>query len=244
MDIEILKQIGFSDKNAKVYLALLSLGPSSVRELSAHSGLNRGTTYDSLQWLQSQGLVDFYKKDTKQSFVALDPIKIKSLVDGKINEMRRVQGKLDMFTSELQAVYNSGSLRPLARYFDRDELKEILEDVLKTVGESDEKLYRIYSAEGLREFLYDDFPSFSDARIAKSIKVKVIALGTGGELRGFDERKWMRSGSAQGTYIIIYEGKTANISFDSKGQAMGVVIENEGIYETQKNIFDELWTRL
>ncbi|HYE59627.1 MAG TPA: helix-turn-helix domain-containing protein, partial [Candidatus Kapabacteria bacterium] len=73
MDINILKKLGFSDKSATVYLVLLQHGPSSVRQIAEIARLNRGTTYDTLIWLKEKGIVDYYKKDTKQSFVALDP---------------------------------------------------------------------------------------------------------------------------------------------------------------------------
>jgi hypothetical protein len=102
-------------------------------------------------------------------------------------------------------------------------------------------LYRIYSAAGIREYLYDDFQSFSDARIARGIRVQVIALGEGGETRGLDERKWLGGNPTTPTYIIIYPGKTAYISRDQHNAPVGVVIENEGIARTQSIIFDSLW---
>ena len=92
--------------------------------------------------------------------------------------------------------------------------------------------------------MYDDFPSFSDVRVAKGINVKVIAIGKGGELRGMDERKWLDLESETPTYIIIYPGKTAYISLNAKKEPVGVVIENDGVYETQKGIFDQLWKTL
>ena len=70
MNINYLKKLGFSDKVAKVYLGLLLLGPSSVRTLAEHVEYNRGTTYDALKWLQEEGVVSFFKKDSKQHFVA------------------------------------------------------------------------------------------------------------------------------------------------------------------------------
>ena len=60
MDLNFLKKLGFSDKEANVYIALLRLGPSSVRVLADECNLNRGTTYDALKWLQQQGLVNFF----------------------------------------------------------------------------------------------------------------------------------------------------------------------------------------
>lgn len=244
MDINILKSLGFSDKSAEVYLALLKLGPSSVRKLAEFCNLNRGTTYDTLKWLQEQGVVNFYHKDTKQHFVAEDPGQLHELIKKHQEELERANGELDKALPELQALHAKGGERPVARYFEGEDIKEILEDILEVCGEEEDPLYRVYSTEGIRDYLYKNFPTFSDVRVAKGIMVKVIAIGEGGELRGLDERKWLNVKSETPTYIIMYPGKTAYISLDAKKEAVGVVIENEGVYETQKNIFDALWHSL
>ena len=259
MNINLLKKLGFSDKSAKIYLALLQLGPSSVRSLAECCDLNRGTTYDTLKWLQEHGVVNYYKKDAKQHFVAENPEKLHDIIHAQQQELTRLDGSLDKLIPELQALHHSGGERPVARYYDGKQIAEILEDVLATCENDEEAIYRIYSSEGLREYLYKDFPTFSDVRIAKGISVKVLAIGDGGELRGLDERKWIQSASkkeydsgtsGQGlynpvpTYIIIYPGKTAYISLNAKEEPVGVVIENDGVYETQRFIFDQLWNQL
>ncbi|MFA6427702.1 MAG: helix-turn-helix domain-containing protein [Candidatus Magasanikbacteria bacterium] len=258
MQLDTFKKLGFSDKGASIYVALLSLGPSSVRKLAEFCGLNRGTTYDTLKWLQSEGVVEFYQKDAKQYFVAENPEKLLDIVKKRDEELHEAQKEVSRMIPELLALHNKGGERPVARYYQKEELKEILEDVLHVCEETDEKKYQIYSTEEIRECLYKDFPTFSDVRVSKGIRVQVIAIGEGGELRGLDERKWLDPLHPLGTsphkgeghtapsatYIIIYPGKTAYISLDAKAEPVGVVIENQGVYETQKLIFDNLWNSL
>ena len=244
MHIDILKKLGFSDKTAQIYLALLNLGPSSVRKLAGFCGLNRGTTYDNLKWLQDNNLVSFYNKDSKQIFVVENPDKLNVLVKNREEELAKIEGKLQDVVPELQALYNSGGERPVAKYYERQELKNILEDILETCERTGEMEYRIYSAEGIRDYLYEDFSTFSDVRVAKNIAVKAIAVGQGGELRGLDERKWLTSENNTPTYIIIYPGKTAYISLDAKQEPIGVLIENQGVFQMQKLIFDNLWNKI
>ncbi|MFH1286345.1 MAG: helix-turn-helix domain-containing protein [Candidatus Magasanikbacteria bacterium] len=244
MQIETLKKLDFTDKTAKVYLALLQLGPSSVRGLADFCSLNRGTTYDSLKWLQENGVVSFYKKESKQHFVAEHPEKLHELVRQREVRLSQADSELSDMIPELQALHARGGERPIARYFDSSSLHEILQDVLDVCEQDEKAAYRIYSAAGVREFLYDSFPTFSDARIAKGVGVRVIAIGDGGELRGLDERKWLKNSDDTLTFIIIYPGKTAYISLNAKGKPVGVVIENEGIYKTERQIFDSLWETL
>ncbi|PIR74959.1 MAG: hypothetical protein CO030_01790 [Candidatus Magasanikbacteria bacterium CG_4_9_14_0_2_um_filter_42_11] len=249
MNISILKKLGFSDKYAKVYLALLRLGPSSVRSLAEETALNRGTAYDSLKWLQDKGLVTFYKQDTKQHFVAEPPAKLNTLLREQQEELSRTDNELSQFVAELDALHHSGEARPVARYYSADELHLILEDILSVTEASTEKLYRVYSTEGIREYLYKDFQTFSDVRVARGIEVKAIAIGDGGELRGLDERKWLSASETDlhnpsPTYIMMYPGKTAYISLDQHGTPLGVVIENDGISQMQQLVFDRLWHTL
>ena len=244
MDISIFKKLGFSDKTARIYLTLISLGPSSVRNLAKKTEYNRGTVYDSLKWLQEIGVVSFYEKQAKQFFVAEDPEKLHDMVNRQSVELQEVSKKLKDVVQELKSVYDKGGERPVARYYEKGEIRNILENVLDQCEESGEKEYRIYSDANIRDYLYDGFESFSDARIAKGIKVKAIAIGDGGELRGLDERKWLDIKKDSPTYIIIYPGNTAYISLNTQGDLIGVVIENEGVYQTQRGIFDALWNKL
>ena len=244
MDISLLKKLGFSDKSAKIYLALLSLGPSSVRKLAENCDLNRGTTYDALKWLQEQKVVSFYEKEKKQFFVAEHPDKLKNIIRSREEDLQRADKGLEKMIPELLALHNKGGERPVARYFDHKEISLILEDILNTCEENEEEMYRVYSTDGLREHLYEGFETFSDVRVSKNIGVKVIAIGEGGKLRGLDERKWMSGKTDTSTYIMIYPGKTAYISLNAKNEPVGVVIENDGVYETQKQIFDQLWNSL
>jgi len=244
MNLGIFQKLGFSDKESALYLALFRLGPSSVRKLAEEASLNRGTTYDALKWLEEKGLVTFYDKQGKQHFVAEPPEKLFSLIREQKGELDSAERALNHSLPELQAIYNKGGERPVARYFENEECKKILEDVLAVCETENEKMYRIYSVEGLREYLYKDFPTFSDVRIGKGIAVRAIAIGDGGELRGLDERKWLGAKVKTPTYIFIYPGKTAYISLNAKKEPVGVVIENDGVYETQKQIFDSLWNVL
>jgi sugar-specific transcriptional regulator TrmB len=244
MHTELLKKLGFTDKSVVVYLTLLQRGPSSVRDIADTTQINRGSVYDTLKWLQEEDLVTYYRAETKQQFVAEHPQKLVDLLVLRQSDLGRTEKELRRAIPELTALRNSGAERPIARYYDQSELRAILEDVLTTCSEVGESLYRIYSAAGIREYLYDQFPSYSDARIAKGIRVQVIALGEGGETRGLDERKWLGGTPVTPTYIIIYPGKTAYISLDQHRAPIGVVIENEGIANTQSIIFDTIWNTL
>lgn len=245
MDISILKKIGLSDKEIKVYLKLLEYGAVSVRSLAEITELNRGTTYDVLKKLQELGLASFYHQDTKQKFVAEDPEKIIKMLENEKNKLEEARVKIHELIPELKSLQDKGGSRPVTKFYEGKEgVKFILDDVLSLMSEEKEKEYYVYSAAGVREDVGAAYPDFSKKRVKLGIKALAISLGAGGETRGLDERKWIapkKDAEKNMTYIIIYAGKCAFISLDSNDSPVGVIIENQMVYETQKAIFLQLW---
>lgn len=245
MDLTILKKIGLSDKEIKIYLKLLEHGAMSVRALALLAELNRGTTYDILKKLQELGLAAFYHQDTKQRFVAEDPEKLLKILAEQEDDLKSAKEKFSELIPELKSLQDKEGNRPVTKFYEgRAGIKFILEDVLASLKDQ-EKTYYVYSSEGIREDVYAAFPEFNQKRIKNGVKAVAISLSAGGGTYGLDERKWLKTNaSTEGsmTYIIIYADKCAFIARDSGSNPVGVIIENKMIYETQKTIFLQLWS--
>jgi HTH-type transcriptional regulator, sugar sensing transcriptional regulator len=249
MEITILKKLGLTDKEIKIYLNLLENGSLSVRKVAEISEINRGTAYDILKDLEAKGLVSYYHKETKQNFVAEDPDRIIKLLIDREEELKNIKSKIEDMIPELKSLQNTSSDKPVTKYYEGGKgIKFILGDILASMKEIKEKEYYIYSAPGVKEDVYAAYPDFNKKRIKEKIKAKTISLSAGGGTYGLDERKWLNIDENQNyieiTYILIYAGKCAFISRNSNNTPVGVIIENKMIYETQKIIFLQLWNLL
>lgn len=248
MEIQvILKNFGLSEKEIAVYLALVELGPSSVRDISAKSKINRGTSYDILKSLIEIGIVSYYNKESKQYFMAEPPEKLLGAIDQKKEDLDEVRKNLESSLPLIKTLFEKQGGKPTVKLYEGAKgIKQILEDVLASVAEEKNKEYYVYSSSSVRENVHEAMPEFSKKRIKQNIKVKTIALGEGGQLNGLDERKWMptKSQNLKATYELIYAGKVAHISLDNSENPVGVVIQNQEIYETQKMIFEFVWKEI
>ena len=245
MNITLLKKLGLSEKEVRVYLGLLEYGASSVRSLSGAIGLNRGTVYDILKKLRDFGLVSYYHHKTKQKFIAEDPGRLAILVEREEQRINKIKADLGSLIPELKSIQDKGSQGPTSKYYeDRAGIRLILEDVLKSVANSNSREYYIYSATNASEDIYCAYPGFTNDRIKARVNVKAISLAKGGSTSGMDERRWLGTDEDSATFCLIYSGKLAYISRDNKGKPVGVIIENKMIYETQKIIFLNLWRLL
>jgi sugar-specific transcriptional regulator TrmB len=243
----ILKNFGLSDKEIAVYTALIELGPSPVRVLAQNSKVNRGTTYDILRSLMEQGLVSYYNTETHQYFAAESPDKLITALQDRQRQLGQLQEEIADNLPELKTLFEREGGRPQVRLYEGLKgIRQILEDVLTTMSASPEKKYYVYSSLSLRDEVYEAMPDFTKKRIKHGIEVQTIALGDGGDTAGLDARKWLANDSneTRATYDLLYNGKVAHISLDDTQNPIGVVIENQGIYETQVAVFKALWEKL
>ena len=240
---KVLQKFGLREKEIKVYLILLTLGPLSVRKIALEANINRGTGYDVLKKLIEMGLVSHYEKKSYQYFVPEDPAKIIDILEEREKEIIKTKKEILKTIPDLQLLYSNITQKPFVKFYEGySGAKEILRDVLNTVSKSENKEYFVYSAESIREYLYKSFKDFSEERIKKGVRVKVIALGKGGKLRGKDERKWLDNiDEGAPNYIIIYGNKVAFISIGPTGEPLGTIIEDKATSQMQKVIFKYLW---
>ncbi len=69
----MLRKIGLSESDTRVYLALLKLGRANVTQLAERSGVHRTNIYSILDKLKEMGLVSSFNEDNKMKFKVSDP---------------------------------------------------------------------------------------------------------------------------------------------------------------------------
>ena len=83
--LEVLRQIGLTNYEAEVYLALLSHGQLSAYELAEKAGLYRQVTYDTLKRLMEKGFVSYVTEGKTKIFKAIEPRLITEFLQEKVS---------------------------------------------------------------------------------------------------------------------------------------------------------------
>jgi hypothetical protein len=140
-------------------------------------------------------------------------------------------------------VYRRPGERPVAKFFEGAHgIATILRDVLETADCARPREYLVYSSRDIRSSLYQAFPNFTAERIRRNIPVRVLSLGGGGGAdQTLAERRDVLGNEGAPTYRIIYGAKTAFISMNRSGSIVGVIIEDSGIAQTERALFEVLW---
>ena len=71
MQLDALQALDLSQRQIRIYHALLRLGPASIRDVAAEAGVNRGSTYETLKELATRGIVSYFPKGKRRASQSL-----------------------------------------------------------------------------------------------------------------------------------------------------------------------------
>jgi hypothetical protein len=121
-----LEELGFSERQARVYVTLLRFGPSAVQQIALAAGLPRASCYDTLQQLVKQGLVKGVEDASQQVFVTEPPGRINMLLSLQLEEVQARRRRAEIFLPRLEALAGDGDARPRFRIInDAEELRQL-----------------------------------------------------------------------------------------------------------------------
>ena len=242
---ETLAELGISNRQTDLYLTLLKLGPSSIRDIAASAGLNRGTAYEELKTLRTMRLVTYFPQGKRKFFCAEPPDVLLRRAEEKKDATLDAVNKLEQdILPDLQQMMPAEASTRVFHYEGDEGVEYFLRDILSTMASQGETTYRVYSARQIRKYLYRPFPGFTKARVEAGIHVNVIAIGEGGEEAPLADRKWIDSVDSHASYLAIYGTKCAMVSMTTADYPTVVILDSPGISSALRISFDTLWQRL
>lgn len=241
--INDLKQLGLDEKEAKVYLAALELGPTNIQDLTKKSQIKRSTVYEMIKNLKEMGLISETTKHKRKLIVASEPENIKRNLVAK-------EKLLNQLMPELKGISNIGFVKPKMTFYEGKEgLREIYWDALNV--KKNEMALWVSPIKSVMETVGEDFLNKYIAEKAKrGLWVKSIHI--------FSEKVPTYKYLAPETYdktlrkvrftppvmdisntIVIYGSKVSVIS--SRKEGFGFVVESEDYANTMRIFYDLLW---
>lgn len=245
MNSNILKKLnefGLSETEARVYYATLALEKASVDKIAKHSNTNRSACYPVLERLKSLGVISQVKTKGKTMFKASTPEKFLELLEEK---RQAIQGIIP----DLKSLLEISEGKPDVRFYEGKEgLKTVLNSILKETNE----VLILGDGDSFKKSIPGWSDYYSDKRLIKNIKVKMILRGTPLAIQSV---KKLRSNKQKSKLVKIrllpeayrlincgfdaYNNKVILYSFEK--QKVAVVIESKVISQMMKTVFEILW---
>lgn len=235
--LSVVKNIGLMEKEARVYLACVELGSSSVSHIARHARINRVTTYDVLEKLMRKGMVNVMTRREIRFYDATDPSILATDLKRRETEFRKALPDLRRLKGD--------AIHPRIRYFEGlDGIKAIYEDTLRSKTE-------ILNYANSREIRVH-WPEYDHEYVAKRVKKKIYLRGIApkdshGMWVQFHDKECYREiqlvPAEEFSFtneINIYDDKVAIISYKDV-PLIGMIIESSEIANTQRDIFKMAW---
>ena len=243
MDVKEFEDIGLTNGETKVYLALLKIGENSTGAIAKESQVSRSKLYVILDKLAKKGLVSHVFKGKVAYFKAMEPKRILDYMDEKNIEFNKKRTEIENLIQSLEKKKNKDKTEATL-YSGLKAIKNFYLNILDDLS-SGETYYVIGATygenkPGVKEF----FENYHNQRAKKKIKVKMLAnkdiknkLVKTTYLNA--EIKFLPQYLLSNMILVFYKNK-AFIFFLSE-EPVGFLMENEEITKGFKSYFDVFW---
>ena len=232
MEAEKLQKLGLNLSEAKVYLALLQLGPSKAGKISKNAQLNRTTTYDSLETLIKKGLVSFVISANRKIFTAVPPKKFLEIIEETEKTAQELLPELDSLRNKSKETEEANIFKG------KKGIKSILNDILK------HKEYIAFGSSGkFLDTMKHDFIIFQKRKKELKIKSRVI-LSEKVRYNDFVKKSYGNFKFIDDKYsspiaTYVYGNKVAVIVWSEI--PIATVINDREVADSFRNYFEIIW---
>ena len=249
----ILINAGLDETEAKVYLALLELGPSTVSGITHKAGVTRTLGYHVLEKLCWHGLADeVSSKNKKKIYTARHPHSLLQHVKNKKKQWERNLSLVEEHLPDLVSLYKIAD-KPVIRFCEGVEgVKEIYSETLEAKTE-------ILSFCDIEGFCAPEFKNgtreYNRERTRRSIFERMLMLDTQfghewmedyqGSLK-YNNFKWIRSKDLPGIQdlggeVNIFDENKIVILLLKPPHRMGIYIESKILANLLRTMFELAW---
>lgn len=250
---DYLINFGLSENEIHLYLTLLTLGPSTIMDLSRESGIKRSTTHNNVEELINKGLVSQTTYGERRMVVAEEPEKLRFLMDQKKWEIKKMEDGLTPIIGLIEELIpNKSEYSDLeVKYYEGEKgVNSIYYEVLAA-----SEVWSIVNVEKVLNM----FPKNQDlfGQLINSKKLKLWEIAEYGEsstsqieyLQSLDNEFYKMKLAPKGKSffnmdMMLFNNKIAFIDFSSKEKVTGVIIHSKSIFYGLKSIFEFLWNSL
>jgi sugar-specific transcriptional regulator TrmB len=238
-EMDILEDLGLSEAEAKVYLALLETGSTLAGPIIKKTALHRGTTYQILQRLIEKGLASFVIKSGKRYFEATNPNRFLEILKEKEEKIQQILPSL------IQKRELAKEKQEVNVYSGYKGIKTACENMLEELKDGEE--YLDFGVSGLfREIMGPYWDLWQKKKKKYKIKAKCIFDETLKEKNPnllkdyFGEAKFHSQEFKSLTDTMIYKDKVVLFIWTAK-PPIAVVIQNKENADSYRNQFNLMW---
>ncbi len=235
----VLTEVGLSENEARVYLAALSLGPTTILRIARAAEIRRTTAYPVIESLKRRGLMNIELKGLKQLFVAENPQKLENVLESR-------KTKFEEAFPEFAALYNLKGGEGVVKYYEGlESVKNVYEGLLRDIRPREDYL-AISNATQWKDLDEKWFEKFMEKRAKLPINIRLL-------LQGSEQARHYKKFARNYNFVVKILPKNTALTTSTTitpqrvvihqliPPVMAIVIENESIIKTHREMFAIMW---
>lgn len=229
MSTRFLEDAGLTKNEAKVYSALIDLGPSRAGLLTRKTGIHRRNVYDAIEMLIQKGLISYIKENNIRLYSAVSPTRFIEILKEKESNLASIipemEKKLSLASEKKQTTFFRG----------KQALKSIFDDQIKEGKE----ILVIGACPFAKDIVKYYFPRYDNERKRNKIRVKALFTSKADYKIPLAEVKYLPKEMDSPSATNIYGNKVAIILWTE--EPFAILIDQKEIADSYRNYFELLW---
>jgi len=244
MYLKELQELGFTEEEAKVYLAVLELGGAYVSAIAKKAKIHRVSCYHTLDKLVERGVISRLTRNKMKYFTVESPQILLTQMESKFKKAQDLLPGLLSMTSDL-------AYKPKIQYYEgKQGIKNIFEDTLK----ANDEILGYTNLASLPNVISEKFMNeYAKRKMKRRIKTRMLSPISKVALN-FTKRFYPKNFDMNLVEILfinpeefmfeyeidIYDDKVSIISLNPD-EMIGMIIQSKVYADTQKAIFNLAW---
>lgn len=239
-----LENIGLSEKEVCVLIALLGNGPMLAFDIARTAKINRTTAYGILKELSGKGLVSSAKIDGVVRYQSIALELLPGYIERRGNDLLEINREVAKLIPQIKLLRAKGSTLPKVQFFEGKEgVEQAYEDTL--LNNKGKTLHEITGIDAVYTKLDPKFVKYYlEKRTRLGIRSTYITPDTQisreeskNDEKYIREAKFIPPQFTFDTEIAIYDNKVGIFSY-AKENPVALIIEDDTIAHTMKTLFD------
>jgi HTH-type transcriptional regulator, sugar sensing transcriptional regulator len=244
---DLIKEAGLTDGEAKVYLAMLKIGESTVGPILEESKVANSIVYRLLESLMEKGLASFITKDKTKYFKAAEPKKILEYIEQKKEHLEESKKAIQSILPSLMSMGLGKSKTSFQVYEGFKGIQTAFEHYYDKLKKGDATYcWGIYATQHEKYHAYWHKDHLRRARAG--IKAYLL-FNQGTDLETLKNRnsytlcdaRYMPTPMKTPAWFLVYKDTTLIVLHLTEQIALEIV--NQEVADTFKAYFDDFWSK-
>ncbi|MBP7133774.1 hypothetical protein KBA73_01010 [Patescibacteria group bacterium] len=243
---KLLKTLGFTDSESKLYLVSLEMGEATVQDLAKKASISRVTAYAVIDSLMKSGLMSTIQKGKRRLFLAESPDRLASFMHARMRQMETTLHEVENSLEELRLIQRGE--KPIVKLFTGEEgIRVWQQDIINSRPDE------LIEFDGNFDAMLDVYPSdehnlkFFDTVDRMNIKRRLIEYVYDGKVmpKGMSSKEQIavikpEAGEKKLFCSICVFSNRVSLS-TLRGELIYIVIESQDVADTMRAMFDHAW---